>query len=378
MLKNGWAFSPHKNSNFKYELCNMKSSPFAHKLFRRSLVVFILHLVIKVPDTSFPDAFSLAPRSLIFSLGFMLYGLGIWFLAEFIYQKFSSEKGSRISKSALIWGCMISFGFGVAMLITFLYKSLDQNYFPEAADWDVQTPLYAEEFFMGVLIQFLLVYGFHEFYNQGLFRYRSELRSIELKKENISSQYAALKNQIDPHFFFNSLSVLNSLVFKDAEESSKYIGRLSHLYRYLLERRDEKLVSLATEVEHLKDYIYLMQLRHVKQINFFIEFDSAILQKAYLPPQTLQLLTENAVKHNKFTSEKPMEVLYSNVNGYLVIANSLDKKEIVEASTGIGLENIKKRYKLLVNKELIIEESENQFIVKLPILDADDKNSIDI
>jgi two-component system LytT family sensor kinase len=196
---------------------------------------------------------------------------------------------------------------------------------------------------------------------------KTQLEAEQLKKQNIEAQFEALRNQINPHFLFNCFNVLSSLVHKDAEASSKFIGQLSNVYRYLLYNQESKIVPLQQEILFIESYMYLLKTRFSDNliIENRITDQSGVMMVA---PASLQMLIENAIKHNVASRKLPLRILLETQEGYIVVSNTLQKKEVEEESTKIGLNNIINRYKLLSDLPVIIERTETIFVVKLPIL----------
>lgn len=192
--------------------------------------------------------------------------------------------------------------------------------------------------------------------------YRYERMSVE----SIRSQHKALRNQIDPHFFFNSLSVLTSLVYKDPDKSADYVTQLSKVYRNILDKKKENLVPLEKELDLIESYIFLMKIRFGENISFKIKISDTGKQTTYIPPNTLQLLIENAVKHNKCTPEQPLVIEIFEDDDFIYVKNNVNKKKQLGESSGIGIDNISDRYKLLKGKKIIINEDEEYFEVVLP------------
>jgi len=196
---------------------------------------------------------------------------------------------------------------------------------------------------------------------------KTQLEAEQLKKQNIEAQFEALRNQINPHFLFNCFNVLSTLVHKDAEASAKFISQLSNVYRYLLYNQEKKIVSLKEELAFLDSYTYLLRTR----FNENLVIENKISDRSdvvMVAPATLQMLIENAIKHNIASKKSPLTILLEKHDDYISVTNTLQKKEIEEESTKIGLKNIVSRYKLLSDKPVKIEETESRFIVKLPIL----------
>lgn len=194
------------------------------------------------------------------------------------------------------------------------------------------------------------------------------INAERLEKENIKAHFNALKNQVSPHFLFNNFSVLSTLVETDKELSIEFISRLSQAYRYILEQSDFDQIKLRTEIEFLETYMYLLKTRFEDKINLQIQLSQAQMDSYSVVPLTLQLLVENAVKHNQMSLTNPLVITISIEDNSLIVRNPIQLREPAEASTGIGLHNIINRYKLLVNKPVLVEKLQNQFVVKIPLI----------
>jgi len=196
---------------------------------------------------------------------------------------------------------------------------------------------------------------------------QTQLETEQLKKENIEAQFEALRNQINPHFLFNCFNVLSTLVHKDAEAAATFIAQLSNVYRYLLYNQEKKIVPLREELAFLESYAYLLRTRFNE--NLFIENKiKAHLDWIMVAPASLQMLIENAIKHNVATKKLPLSIILEQQDDYIIVRNTLQKKETQEESTKIGLKNIISRYQILSNLPVIVESTTIQFIVKLPTL----------
>ncbi len=192
------------------------------------------------------------------------------------------------------------------------------------------------------------------------------VRAERLEKEKISTQYESLKNQVNPHFLFNSLNALSELVYENQELAVKYIRQLSQVYRYVLDSRNMEIASLREELEFLESYIFLQKIRFGKNLNVEIKIKKT--DDGYILPLALQILLENAIKHNIVSEANPLTIELRREDNYLIIQNQLNKKKGTEPGTGIGLENIKMRYNYLTENPMSVEERDGKFIVKIPIL----------
>lgn len=197
------------------------------------------------------------------------------------------------------------------------------------------------------------------------------IKAEELGKEAAQAQFSALRNQVNPHFLFNSLSILSSLVEVDAKLSVQFINRLSKAYRYILEQRDAERVPLRTELDFIESYTFLLRIRFDERLQVHINVTEGDRDRFQIAPLTLQLLVENAVKHNRMSDEEPLIVTIDRQDDYLRVTNPLQPRPRMEESTGVGLTNIVNRYRLLSNKPVWVGESEGAFVVKIPLLKSE-------
>jgi hypothetical protein len=192
-------------------------------------------------------------------------------------------------------------------------------------------------------------------------------REQKLREEQLIFQYETLKSQVNPHFLFNSLNTLSSLVYRDPELSDKFINKLSSIYRYILENMNVDLVNLAQEIEFIRKYFELQQVRDNGKIELEIRIDRP---EAYdILPISLQLLMENAFKHNAATREKPLKLRISldDKNQVVEFSNNFQPKVQMEGSNGIGLKNLGERIKLTLHREMEILKHDETFLVRVPV-----------
>lgn len=197
----------------------------------------------------------------------------------------------------------------------------------------------------------------------------SAVNEERLKKESLEHQYKALRNQVNPHFLFNSLNTLTSLVYKDQNQAVKFIKELSEVYRYVLEHKDSELVDISTEIDFVKHYVFLQKIRHGENLNISINMKNMKNQKVI--PMSLQMLIENAIKHNIVSEENPLNIEIAENVDYYIIKNNLQRKTTTKDTGGIGLQNLQSRYGFISKKKLITEENQDEFIVKVPIIKSD-------
>ncbi len=206
---------------------------------------------------------------------------------------------------------------------------------------------------------------------EGIYLYRrwkvTYTEAVELKKANLQSQLESLKMQINPHFLFNNLNSLSSLITTDAEQAELFLDELSSVYRYLLQQNNRDLCPLSDELAFIKAYFHLLKTRHGDGILLEMNVESRYMSYQ-LPPLTLQLLFENAIKHNVISADCPLLIKLHTQNGYLHVENSVQLKKTVVQSNRIGLQNIMMKYQLLGQPSLVIKQTADTFLVSLPLL----------
>lgn len=194
-----------------------------------------------------------------------------------------------------------------------------------------------------------------------------EIEKNKLEKITAEQKLNTLKNQVNPHFLFNSLNTLVTIIPEDEDQAIKFVHELSKTYRTILEVRDEKLISIKKEMEALHSYIYLLKTRFQGKIHIINSIPESCLNE-FILPISLQILIENAVKHNVVSKSKPLKIDLFVEEEFLVVKNNLQKKNQEFVSTKVGLTNIRSRYKFMTDTDVIVQETENEFIVKLPII----------
>jgi len=200
-----------------------------------------------------------------------------------------------------------------------------------------------------------------------------EAESEKLKKEQLEraraeAELEALKNQIDPHFIFNSLNTLSHLIEKDAIKAKKFNDNLADVYRYILQNKVRELVLLQEEMEFLTDYFSLLKIRFEEAVQLHNGINPALYDQYLIPPISLQILVENAIKHNEFSDAVPLVITIEMQHDELIIHNQVRKKILRKTSSRIGLHNLGERYKLTTSKEISVTESASDFTVSLPVL----------
>lgn len=189
----------------------------------------------------------------------------------------------------------------------------------------------------------------------------------QLDKERSQAELQALTNEMDPHFIFNSLNTLNHLIVNQPTQAYLFNNKLAQVYKYFLINRNRELVSLGEELEFIESYFYLLQIRHDNKLELYKDL-SEKSNSVMIPPCSLQILVENAIKHNEFTDDKPLKIHIGMNEHFLKVSNNIKPKPYVVGSTGIGLRNLSARFKILFRKDITIESNRESFTVKLPLI----------
>jgi len=193
------------------------------------------------------------------------------------------------------------------------------------------------------------------------------VRQELLRRKALELQLEALKNQVNPHFLFNSLNTLTSLVHKDPDMAVQLIMQLSDSYRYLLEQKDKKLVMWSVERQFVENYLGLQHMRFSDNIQYEIKTEDR--EDFFVVPLSVQMMVENAIKHNIITSDEPLRLSLYTEGGFLVVRNNLQAKTTLVAGESVGLENIRQQYEILSGRKVEVLKGDGYFTVKLPMID---------
>ncbi|MGZ8508976.1 MAG: sensor histidine kinase [Chitinophagaceae bacterium] len=189
----------------------------------------------------------------------------------------------------------------------------------------------------------------------------------QLDKELSQAELQVLTNEMDPHFLFNSLNTLNHLILNEPEQAHLFNNRLAQVYKYFLINKNKELIPLEEEMDFIESYFFLLQIRHDNKLQLQTMLDNNTT-KVMIPPCSLQILVENAIKHNEFTDANPLLIKVSINEHFLQVSNNIKPKLYAVNSTGIGLKNLSSRYKILFRKDITIATTKDSFIVKLPLI----------
>lgn len=189
-----------------------------------------------------------------------------------------------------------------------------------------------------------------------------------LKNQQIRTQFEVLQNQMSPHFLFNSLNTLTTLIQEDPEVATRFTEKLSEVYRYILQNKEKELVFLHQELAFAKSYSFLLKMRYLE--NLIIAFNVEVQDTKHLPPLTLQMLIENALKHNIISAQRPLSVEIYSEGDNIIVKNNLQVKNAIAKSTKTGLDNIRRRYEYLSHRNIEVISDKSHFIVKVPLVEV--------
>ena len=293
----------------------------------------------------------------------LLFSLYVWYFNLYRLPKFSIQNISTGFFNRRLFTSLL-----VGIIVMTVLVTVHQFVFPKYGFGSMMM-MYQ---FRGILIN-LTIYTFLYLLYQGYNTQQIKFELEKIKTDNLNAQYELLKQQINPHFLFNSLNTLKSMIDIGDPHAGDFVVRLSDFYRFTLDNRKLDLIPLKRELEILKAYFFLLTSRFEKGIDFKLEEDVA-KSDSYIPPFTLQLLAENCIKHNVVSAVSPLMIWLYSKEGYIIIENNFQAKNIPQESPGIGLDNIRQRYRHFTDKELAVINDGNTFIVKLPIIHEDINN----
>lgn len=302
-----------------------------------------------------------------FILAAYLYTFSLWY-GNYYFSTFIYHKLPRLSDTARRLKYSLIFVFIYTLFIVTILEAL---LFQFEGGMKSFIGMYLFSFFVTVLISAL----------HGSFLYFYLLRkSIEekeaIKRMQMENELKVLSSQVNPHFLFNSLNSLMSLIHENPDLAVKFTQKLSDVYRYVLQSRNVELTSLQNELEFADNFTFLMKIRFGDNLIIHKEIQPAARNKK-IPVLSMQMLIENAIKHNTISTTRPLEVTIATDQDFLVVKNNRNPKIEPEDGTGYGLENIQKRYSIFTSASVKIEETFDCFIVRIPLLSVETYESID-
>lgn len=333
-------------------------------ILRNILILFVVNILIysvlffTSPNVTIDQYFH--PEALKYFVGYFAFAFAASFINTSIFHDFRQNLPQSANPNKIIRKYFLRSIFSTLGLYYVFVKFVN--------------PLLDKKIFYDQLINYFLVALITSFF-LGLFYFidrkknklEQEIVKESTKAETATAQFETLKNQLDPHFLFNSLNVLTGLIEENPDNAIDFTTSLSKIYRYVLEQKDKEVVPIQEEINFAKTYVNLLKLRFENSIDFEIE-QSIFSENEFIVPLSLQILLENTIKHNVVSEQKPLKIKISKKDNFLIVENSFQPKETIKDSTGIGLKNIINRYQLISNREVLIEKNEEIFNVKLPIL----------
>ncbi len=332
----------------------MKAKKILITTFIAASLIFIINLIAGASYAVWKNLPYFFIYSLVFSLGNMLY---FNMIDKFLNWDNNPEKTLFISI------------LGVIPLNAFIYFLLNLFFkvfiFGQSFQYFIQhiNPL---EYTMVVLFALVIALFIITKYSFKKIR-EAQLKAEQLKTQNERIKFESLKAQLDPHFLFNNLNVLASLIGENPDKAEEFTLKLSDIYQYVLAQKDKNLVPLKDEITFAENYLDLLKMRFEDGLNYTLP--KQINPEAQIPPLSLQLLLENAIKHNKISAENPLNIHIETQPDKLIVWNNYQPKQPA-GTTGIGLKNIQKRYDLLTEKQVKSIQDKQVYRIELPILKA--------
>lgn len=295
---------------------------------------------------------------------------GFWAgISTLLVGKFLNKLISWKKKHAIRFLVQSSILYAVGLIIIAIYCEMFLISLRTKLNYTQFWLIYNDEIFKTLLILFLVVvvYTIVDFMIYSFNQMREEeIRSVELMNNQLNLQFEALKSQLNPHFLFNSLNTISSLLYSDKKIAEKFIRMFAESYRFIFNQNDKALIPLQKELDFVQSYNYLLQIRFQEAYELKIEIPENIL-KTYVPPLSVQMLVENAIKHNLISQTSPLLVNIEIDNNHLCVRNNINPLRKQPESFQIGIDNIKKRYSYFTSDCILLDKSEH-FKVSLPLI----------
>jgi len=334
---------------------------------KKHLINISIILAISIAITFMFAGFSSSWQAISLNILYgIIIGLSIAFGSSIISKKMYSIgnwEHNPINKYIQVI-IAITFYIGIdVVIVNLIWFKLTQNLNPtELIHSNIFMWVILTELIIGIVIYLIILSA----------NFSRKLNKLYIDAENNQKEinkykYSTLKNQVNPHFLFNSLNVLSGLIYKDTEKADDFVGKLANIYRYVLDVQDEEVVSLGQELEFIKDYLFLQSIRFGNNLQYEINASS----NKMIIPMALQILVENALKHNVITEKSKLKVEISNDDRYVIVSNNINPKSDIESSHELGIANIKARYKFLTATEVEILNKDNKFEVRIPLLNIE-------
>ena len=323
------------------------------------LMNFILYCILffTSENVSINDFFK--SDAIIYFIGYSIFSFCAGFINTGIFNQYKKEFKIDENPKYEIWKYFVQAIIYTQLLYFVFVKFVNSLFFK---------PIFYDNYINYILVGVITIILLFFFYFIEKRRYRLEKKIIieSTKAETATAKFESLKNQLDPHFLFNSLNVLTGLIEENPDNAIDFTTSLSKIYRYVLEQKDKEVVPIQEEINFAKTYINLLKLRFENSIDFELD-ESLINHEGFIVPLSLQILLENTIKHNIVSEQKPLKIKMYKQDNNLIVENTLQPKDSIKDSTGVGLNNIINRYQLISNRKVEIEKDQ-LFRVQLPIL----------
>nr|WP_315233024.1 2TM domain-containing protein [uncultured Flavobacterium sp.] len=334
------------------------------ELQRAIKLTLIIFAVIQLVNVIMGSEVYFGKRLLVNFLFTMMYTFSLYASNMFLFWKLDSYFEDKFSVKRLTLGFIGSFLVSLAVIfLMHLFEEVVYN--KNSFDYFLANEK-PSSYLASIIITFfvtLSIYtiSFYKAYNE------NKVKEQKIIAGTANAKFESLKNQIDPHFLFNSLNVLSSLIEENPDNAQRFTISLSKIYRYVLEQKDKELVSVEEELAFAKTYMNLLKMRFENSL-FYELPTTAINPDAKVVPLSLQLLLENTVKHNVVSEQRPLHIRIYIEGDYLAVQNDYQKKEVLQERQGVGLQNIVNRYGIITNRKVLIIQNEKTFTVKIPLL----------
>jgi hypothetical protein len=305
-------------------------------------------------------------RQLLINFGYVvLYTNSIMIANVFLFMGLDRifEK-DRFSKKRVFVG--FAGAFVVSLVVIFVLRVFEDVIVEKKPFRQFLAEENTSNYVVAILITFFISLSLYAFYFYKAYQ-ENKFKQQKIIAGTANAKFESLKSQIDPHFLFNSLNVLSSLIEENPENAQRFTTSLSKIYRYVLEQKDKELVSVEEELAFAKTYMNLLKMRFENSL-FYELPETEVNPEAKVVPLSLQLLLENTVKHNVVSEQRPLHIRIFMESDYLAIQNDFQKKEVLQDGQGVGLQNIISRYAIITDRKVLINQNEKTFTVKIPIL----------
>lgn len=322
------------------------------------LVIQVLNVVLGSEFVINSDLFVSFCFITLYTLSLSYANSGVFCYLDKVFEE------NRFSPKRITIGFLAS--FVISLVVIFLLRVFEEVIYKHHTFEEYLAEEKPANFLLAIVITFIITISYYAFHFYKAYN-ENRVKEQKIIAGTANAQFESLKNQIDPHFLFNSLNVLSSLIEENPDNAQRFTTSLSKIYRYVLEQKDKELVSVQEELNFAKTYMNLLKMRFENSISFELpeQFEN---NEAKVVPLSLQLLLENTIKHNIVSEQKPLHIKIFVKDNCLVVQNVLQKKEVLQDRRGVGLQNIVSRYAILTQRKVLIEETTTHFSVYLPIL----------